>query len=103
MNDATSDGSDHGAGRASARDLSDREQALLDFERDWRTHSGRKDAAIRERFGISAARYYQLLGRLIDRPAAVAYDPLVVARLRRRRDRRLRERTARTLGHRLDG
>ena len=83
--------------------LSARERALLDFERDWRAHQGRKEEAIRERFGVSAARYYQLLNRLLDEPAAAAYDPLVVTRLRRRRDRRARERTARALGQRSDG
>lgn len=83
--------------------LAARERALLDFERNWRAHAGRKHAAIREAFGISAARYYQLLGRLLDEPEAAAYDPLLVARLRRRRERRARKRTARALGHRLDG
>ena len=93
------------ADRDTTRDgaLSAREQALLDFERDWRVHRGRKDRAIREQFGISAARYYQLLDRLVTKRAAAAYDPLVIARLRRRRDRRARARVARTLGHRYDG
>jgi hypothetical protein len=93
-----------GGGRARAgRPLSARERALLDFERDWPVHQGRKHVAIRERFGISTARYHQLLSGLLDRPAAAAYDPLVVARLRRRRDHRQRQHVARTLGHRPDG
>lgn len=71
-----------------ARPLGTRERALLDFERDWSLHQGGKAAAIRERFGISPARYYQLIARLVDLPAARHYDPLVVARLRRRRERR---------------
>jgi hypothetical protein len=93
------------ANRQAARHgaLSQREQALLDFERDWRVHRGRKERAIREQFGISTARYYQLLDRLVTKPAAATYDPLVVARLRRRRERRTRARVARTLGHRFDG
>lgn len=57
-------------------------------------------AAIAERFGISPARYYQLLARLVDDPAAMAYDPLMVRRLRRRRDERRNQRTARALGER---
>ena len=78
----------------------DRLTALLDFERDWAAHEGDKESAIRERFGFSAARYYQLLARVIDDPAAMAYDPLTVRRLRRRRDERRSRRTARALGER---
>lgn len=78
----------------------DRLRALLDFERDWAAHEGGKESAIRDRFGFSAARYYQLLARLIDHPTAMAYDPLTVRRLRRRRDERRNQRTARALGER---
>lgn len=80
--------------------LDDRDRALLDFERDWAAHEGRKDAQIRQCFSISPARYYQLLGRVIELPAAAAYDPLTVKRLQRRRDERSRRRTARALGDR---
>lgn len=75
--------------------LDARERDLLDFERDWRAHAGRKDRAIRDRFAVTPARYYQLLNRLLDRPEALAYDPLTVKRLRRRRDQRLRRRGTR--------
>jgi hypothetical protein len=78
--------------------LDRRSRALLDFERDWRLHEGRKEEALRDRFGISPARYYQLLNRVIDRPESESYDPLTVRRLRRRRDERQRRRTARALG-----
>jgi transcription initiation factor TFIIIB Brf1 subunit/transcription initiation factor TFIIB len=78
--------------------LDRRSRALLDFERDWRIHEGRKEQAVRERFGISAARYYQLLNRVIDQRESDAYDPLTVRRLRQRRTVRQRRRTARALG-----
>lgn len=81
----------------------DRTYALLDFEREWVVRpdpSGVKAAAISARFGISPARYYQLLARLVDDPAAMAYDPFTVRRLRRRRDERRNQRTARALGER---
>lgn len=78
--------------------LRPRDRAILDLERSWHTHQGEKAEAIRAAFGISVARYHQVLARLIDEPAAAAYDPLVVARLRRRRDERQRRRTARALG-----
>ena len=72
--------------------LSDRDRAVIDFERSWWTLPGPKEVAIRDRFGMSAARYYQVVGSLIDSPEALAYDPLLVRRLRRLRDRRRRAR-----------
>jgi hypothetical protein len=72
--------------------LSERERAILDFERSWWTEPGPKEALIRERLGLSATRYYQLLTSLLESPDAIEYDPLVVRRLRRLRDRRRRAR-----------
>lgn len=63
--------------------LSDRDRAILGFEgRYWR-HAGTKEAEISRTLGLSATRYYQQLNALLDEPAAVAYAPLVVNRLRR--------------------
>jgi len=72
--------------------LSDRDRAILDFERSWWAEPGPKELAIRERFQLSATRYYQVLNALLESPDAVDYDPLVVRRLRRLRDRRRRAR-----------
>lgn len=72
--------------------LTPRERDILDFERTWWSEVGSKETAIRDRFELSATRYYQLLNELIDLPGALAYDPLVVRRLRRQRDRRRRAR-----------
>ncbi|MDQ1121460.1 DUF3263 domain-containing protein [Microbacterium trichothecenolyticum] len=66
--------------------LSDRDRAFLAFEGEWRRHGGAKEEAIRAEFALTPARYYQLLGRLIDTPAALAHDPMLVRRLRRLRD-----------------
>jgi hypothetical protein len=71
---------------------------ILDFERQWWRGSSQKERAVRARFGLSAARYYQLLNRLIDRPEALQYDPMLVQRLRRLREVRRRQRFARRLG-----
>ncbi|WP_345751951.1 DUF3263 domain-containing protein [Microbacterium rhizophilus] len=68
--------------------LSDRDRALLDFEARWRVHGGAKEEAIRSELEMAPARYYQLLGRLIDSADALAADPLLVGRLRRLRDAR---------------
>ncbi len=67
----------------------ERDRAILDFEREWWQHPGAKEDAIRQTFGLSPARYYQLLGKLMDSEAALAYDPMLVKRLQRvREDRR---------------
>ena len=73
--------------------LTERDRAILDFERSWWSESGPKELAIRERFELSTTRYYEILGELLDSPDALEHDPLVVRRLRRLRDRRRRERT----------
>ena len=72
--------------------LTERERAILEFERSWWAEPGPKELAIRERFDLSATRYYQLLGELVDSDDALEYDPLVIRRLRRIRDRRRRAR-----------
>jgi Protein of unknown function (DUF3263) len=79
-------------------DLSDRDREILSFERQWWKYAGAKEQAIRESFSMSATRYYQVLNALIDRGEAIAYDPLLVKRLRRMRSARQRARSARRLG-----
>jgi len=78
--------------------LSRQEHELLAFERQWWRYAGAKEQAIREQFGISATRYYQILNDVIDRPEALATDPMLVKRLRRLRSGRQRARAARRLG-----
>jgi hypothetical protein len=72
--------------------LTDREREILDLERTWWQETGAKADMVRERFGLSSTRYYQLLNELLDAPAAMAYDPLTVRRLRRLRVQRRRAR-----------
>jgi len=79
-------------------ELDDREKAVLDFERSWWKHAGVKEQAIKERFEMSATRYYQLLNELLEKPAALACDPILVKRLKRLRVYRQRQRVARLLG-----
>jgi hypothetical protein len=78
--------------------LSSREQEILAFERQWWKYAGAKDQAVRELFGMSSTRYYQVLNALIDRPEALVHDPMLVKRLRRMRQSRQRARSARRLG-----
>ena len=56
---------------------------LLDFEELWPRWSGRKDEAIRARFGVTPARYFQLLHRTIGTADALEARPMLVLRLRR--------------------
>ncbi len=79
-------------------ELSQREVDILDFERSWWKHAGAKDRAIKERFDMSATRYYQLLNELLENPAAMTHDPILVKRLKRLRLYRQRQRVARLLG-----
>jgi Protein of unknown function (DUF3263) len=83
---------------AVADGLTRRDREILTFERQWWKYAGAKEQAIRELFDMSATRYYQVLNALIDTPAALAADPLLVKRLRRLRASRQRQRSARRLG-----
>ncbi len=90
-----------GSGEASAQaqgGLTRREHDMLSFERQWWRHAGAKDTAIRDRFGVTPTRYYQVLNALLDRPDALAADPLLVRRLRRLRAARQRTRPSRVPG-----
>ncbi len=68
--------------------LSDRDIAIIDFERTaWRLEDS-KEAAIRTNFGLSPSRYYQIRNAILDTEEALQYDPLVILRLRRLRTQR---------------
>lgn len=88
-------------GSASGSGLTEREEQVLEFERQWWRYAGAKEQAIRELFDCSATRYYQILNALIDRPEALTFDPMLVKRLRRMRSSRQRARSARRLGIQL--
>lgn len=79
-------------------ELGERERQILAFERQWWKYAGAKEQAIRELFDMSATRYYQVLNALIDSPAALEADPMLIKRLRRLRASRQRVRSARRLG-----
>jgi len=77
---------------ADAPALTEREAQILAFEGKWWKHAGSKEQAIRDAFGVSSTRYYQLLNGLLDNPAALAHDPVLIGRLRRLRSTRARTR-----------
>ncbi|HEU4547806.1 MAG TPA: DUF3263 domain-containing protein [Microlunatus sp.] len=85
-------------GKEPLGELSARDAEILTFERQWWKFAGAKEQAIRDKFQMSATRYYQVLNNLIDSPAALVHDPLLVKRLRRLRATRQRNRSAKRLG-----
>jgi Protein of unknown function (DUF3263) len=79
----------------SGGELAERDVAILEFEARWHRHGGAKEEAIKRVFDLSVARYYQLLNAVIDSPAAVRHDPMLVRRLQRAREARISARTSR--------
>jgi len=90
--DETQDDAEEAREKTEEHELTEREQQILAFESKWWKHAGSKEQAIRDTFGLSSTRYYQLLNGLLDNPAALARDPVLVARLRRLRSTRARTR-----------
>jgi len=77
--------------------LSERDEHVLAFERQWWKFAGSKEDAVREQFSMSATEYYQVLNALIDSEPALAHDPMLVKRLRRMRASRQRGRAGRVV------
>lgn len=78
--------------------LSDEQAEILAFEKTWWRYAGAKETAVRETFGMTFPRYFQVLNAIIDLPAAMAADPFTVKRLLRLRDQRADARSAQRLG-----
>ena len=54
-------------------ELTDRDRAILDFERSWWAEAGPKEALIREKFELSATRYYQVFRCVAHRLGAARH------------------------------
>ncbi|MEY5145543.1 MAG: hypothetical protein RL745_912 [Actinomycetota bacterium] len=85
----------HGDAAATSAPLTALDQQILAFEREWWRYSGAKEQAIKDTFDMTPARYYQELSRIMEDPAALAHDPLLVKRLIRLRAQRHTARTGR--------
>lgn len=83
-------------GDAAPAELAPLQLRVLEFESSWAGRTGAKASAIRAEFDVAPARYYQLLSAILDSPAAVRHDPLLVRRLQRMRDSRAAARASRT-------
>jgi hypothetical protein len=95
--DENADGVEHAEPTASPESvgLTEVQAAVLALETSWWKYAGAKETAVRDQFGWSMTRYYQVLNALIDTPAALAVDPVTVNRLRRLREERQRARSDR--------
>jgi hypothetical protein len=65
--------------------LPERHAAMLDFERSWWSNDEPRDQVIRARFQCSPDEYHAELTTVLDDPAAMDHDPLVVRRMKRLR------------------
>ena len=81
--------------------LTELENQILEFERTWWRHAGAKESSIKELFNLTPPAYYQMLNNLIDRPAALMAQPLLVKRLLRLRAQRTASRSSTKLGFTL--
>ena len=77
-------------GQQEVAGLSESERAMLAFEREWWNNPASKESLVKQRFGMTNTQYHQVLNKLIDTPAALAADPMLVKRLQRRRSLRRR-------------
>jgi hypothetical protein len=68
--------------------LCERDRVVLDIERTWWLDGRTKTDVVKARLRVSLSRYNQILSQLLSSREAEAYDPLVVRRLRRARQRR---------------
>jgi uncharacterized protein DUF3263 len=75
----------------STGELSDRDRAVLDFAGRTYLYRGAQEQAILDEFNLSPARFWQIVNRLVDTEAAIAYAP-VTCRLYRERRQAQRDR-----------
>ena len=73
-------------------EFTEMDKKILDFEGSWWKRPGPKADAVRSHLGMSSSLYYRRLALLLDSEEAMDHSPMVVLRLRRRRDERRRER-----------
>ncbi|NDH64823.1 MAG: DUF3263 domain-containing protein [Microbacteriaceae bacterium] len=62
------------------QELPEEQASVLHYERDWQlTHGlvgpqGTKEAEVDKRFGMTSARYYQVLNKALNNPAALSHN-----------------------------
>ncbi|XCB29360.1 DUF3263 domain-containing protein [Arcanobacterium hippocoleae] len=77
-------------------ELPDLQEKILEIERGWWKIAPTRADAIAKVLGFSEARYYLILGVLLDSPEFWKLDPPLAGRLKNLRDNRLEERQIRS-------
>jgi hypothetical protein len=76
--------------------LSEPDVGILTLERHWWARAGNKEQAIGTLLEMTPMACWRRVNRLLEDPAALAHDPMLVHRLRRLRDVRRESRGARS-------
>lgn len=63
--------------------MTDVEKRMLELAGARWNYAGSLEQTVRDELGISLTRFWQLVGRMLDREDVMAYDPVTVNRLRR--------------------
>lgn len=68
------------------------QKQLIDFEGSWWTYDAPKDQVVADQFSLTMPEYVEQLNEAVEADGAIEYNQLVVRRLRRLRNRRMRQR-----------
>jgi hypothetical protein len=74
--------------------ITEQDQGILALAGAQFKYPAAREQQARTDYGLSGTRFWQEVNRIIDQPAAAAWDPHTVARLRRQRQQRQRPRVA---------
>lgn len=74
--------------------MNDQDKQILALAGEQFKYGAAREARAREEFGFSGVRFWQEVNRILDTPAAHAWDPHTVARLKGQRVQRTRQRVA---------
>lgn len=74
--------------------LSDRDRQILALAAAHYRHPAKREADARDQLGLSPVAFWVAVDRILDDPAAMAAEPMIVKRLRRLREARRRLRSA---------
>lgn len=74
--------------------ITEQDQGILALAGAQFKYPAAREQQAQTEFGLSGTRFWQEVNRILDMPAAVAWDPHTVARLNRQRQQRHRPRVA---------
>lgn len=74
--------------------MDEQDKQILTLAGEQFKYAAAQEMRAREQFGLSGVRFWQEVNRILDLPAAHAWDPHTVARLKQQRVQRQRPRVA---------